>query len=64
MDQKACPKCKRVDFVRQERLIQGKHAYLSFYCGSCDYTWTEQDGNEQLTKPDKLPEGRPGRSRS
>ena len=38
-----CPRCRKVGFVRQERVFQAGNGLTEFVCGACEYTWVEHD---------------------
>ena len=39
-----CPNCGEVGLTRIERVIQGTHMFLSYYCGGCEHVWQIPDG--------------------
>jgi hypothetical protein len=42
-DRTPCVKCKKVGFVRWERVLRGGHGFTDYYCGHCDHGWTVAD---------------------
>jgi hypothetical protein len=46
-DTTPCVHCRRVGFVRQERIIKGGSVATGFYCGACDHAWTVRDHRQE-----------------
>ena len=45
-----CQYCGSVGFVRKEHVIKADAAYVHYYCGHCNSSWT---GNEGAPRPDE-----------
>ena len=41
MHRYTCPRCRREGLVRAETVIKGGTTTLDFYCGACEYAWTQ-----------------------
>jgi hypothetical protein len=35
-----CPKCRKTDYLRFERVIRANDQTDAYYCGRCDFEWT------------------------
>jgi transposase-like protein len=46
----SCQYCGSVGFVRKENVIKADAAYVHYYCGHCNSSWT---ANEGATRPDE-----------
>ena len=45
-DTTACARCKKIGFVRMERVVRAGHSMRAYYCGSCNYSWQVADDPE------------------
>ena len=43
MNGTACPRCRRPDSVRHEKVIRGAEAFIYYQCGACRYSWQVRD---------------------
>jgi hypothetical protein len=46
MFRRECPRCHKTGLVRAERVFKAGSSLTEFFCGACEYTWTERDGDE------------------
>jgi transposase-like protein len=47
----ACPRCRRPDSVRHEKVTRGTEAFVYYQCGACRYSWQVQDTKAQSKRP-------------
>lgn len=50
-DRMPCAHCGTVGFVRRERVITGRKAFVDHYCGRCDHAWRVAEVNERRAAP-------------
>jgi transposase-like protein len=47
-----CPRCRRPQSVRYEKVIRGKDAFVYYQCDTCRYSWQVRDtDNRPATEP-------------
>jgi hypothetical protein len=61
-DKTACPRCRKIGFVRLETVIKAGIVVRSFYCGACDNQWTVTE--DASAPPATGRNDRPDRSRA
>ena len=62
-DKTACPRCKKIGFVRLETVLSRGKEIRSFYCGACDHSWEiSSEGQQSSPQPGTI--DRPDRSRT
>ena len=50
MLRRQCPRCHKEGLVRAERVFKAGNSLTEYFCGACEYTWQERDGDETATK--------------
>jgi transposase-like protein len=48
-----CPRCRRNAFVRGERVMRGREAFVNYKCGACRYSWQVKD--QEQRRPTESP---------
>jgi len=51
MNGTACPRCRRLDSVRHEKVIRGTETFIYHQCGVCRYSWQVRDPEARSTRP-------------
>jgi len=46
MVKRECPRCHKAGLVRTERVFKAGSSLTEFFCGACEYTWQERDGDD------------------
>jgi transposase-like protein len=51
MNGTACPRCRRPDSVRHEKVIRGTEAFVYYQCEACRYSWQVPDAEARSKTP-------------
>jgi hypothetical protein len=53
METRICIHCRRVGFVRLERVIKAGDSTTLFYCGACERSWSVREEDAERKAPGK-----------
>lgn len=49
-DRTECPRCHKTGFVRREYVVRGDDTLVSYYCGTCNYSWQVNDDEARANR--------------